>query len=844
MREHFVPVVSLLLLCAGSLLGIGSVSRAHAQSAPGDTLYVDKGASGADDGSSWADAYTSLPDALAAARTNGTDDAVWVAAGTYYPDEGASAVADDRTASFRVEDGIDLRGHFSGDEEKLSDRTLARDAPKTVLSGEIQQDGDATNNAYTVLRMTGGAAGELHIEAGAANGSGPHGRGGGAHVSGGTLHHAVLTDNRAGRGAALLVTGNPTLEVLRVTGNRATGDAPTGGGSIYFNGDASTVEHLTVADNTADHGPTGLYFIDSDATLNDLGAGPNTTNDVRQTVTATINGSTLQEGQPLPNADLTFTNADADTTVGTTTSDSNGDYSFATSYPEDQSYTLSVGANTEDHAATTTSISLDDTDTTYTADLDLERLIYDLTVNTDDANTTNAVNANGAVTNNGTNLADYTTGNDGQATVQINTSASQVSNEADTTNYDSSSETVSLGGSKSVSSTLNLLPIQYTFDGTVTDQDGTAVNDATVSFDDTDGNQITTTTNTSGEYTITGSINNGDLEENEYLTTTADKDGYNSSSKNTTADPDNRTKTLDITIEKQSTVDRIPVTFTTKTVGDTLYTNGYGETLTYQVSTDDTTFTATGGESADIPIRDGDNLEISSSDSAYLSTLAANNTDGEPKPFNVSGFPDEPDYQNTTISIPKASITNQKQIVGFPDTSPDGRDVGNIYVPFVNEATRYTERQAGDETLDKVPIWIFDENDSFVNKAQNAVDAVRDVLPYPTEGPYVISGTNALVDSAEARNEFNYHYVEGGSNTNTQFYNNGYIKSSNNSFSGSTNQGTRISETYSGLVDMDNQGGTEINVYVFDDDGTFDKNEAALPVVMEYHSLAGSSLQP
>ncbi|WP_263788636.1 hypothetical protein [Salinibacter grassmerensis] len=557
MRDTFL--LAALLLLGGTL----SPAAAHVAS---DTIYVDTDASGAEDGSSWTDAYTSLQDGLNAARSNSEEDDVWVAGGTYYPDEGASVQPDDRAESFRVESGIDLRGHFSGDEESLSGRTLARGGPKTILSGEIQQDGSASNNAYTVLRLTGGSAGEVHIENGSATGSGAQSRGGGAHVSGGTLHHAVLTGNRAGRGAALLVTGSPSLDVLQVTGNHATGS-----GALYFNGDASTVEHLTVADNTADSGPTGLYFIDSDAALEDVAAGSNASSAVAE---------------------------------------------------------------------------------------------------------------------------------------------------------------------------------------------------------------------------------------------------------------------------------RIPITFTTKTVGDTLYTNGYGETLTYQVSTDDTTFTATGGESANVPIKDGDNLEISSSDSAYLSTIAGNNTDGEPKPFNVSGFPDEPDYQNTTISVPKASVTNQYQIVGFPDTSPDGRDVGNIYVPFVNEATRYTERQAGNETLDQVPIWIFNENDSFVNKAQNAVDAVRDVLPYSTEGPYVISGTNALIDSAEARNEFNYHYVEGGSNGNNQFYDSGYIESGSNRFSGAAVKRTRISETYSGLVDMEQQNGTEINVYVFDSDGSFDENEAAFPVNMEYNSKPGSILQP
>ncbi len=287
MRDRFGLAIFLLFVCAAALPVLCALTLPGSARAQPD-IYVDKGASGAGDGTSWTDAYTSLQDALQAARSNGTDDAVWVAAGTYYPDEGSSANPDDRTESFRVESGIDLRGHFSGDEETLGDRTLARGGPKTVLSGEIQQDGTQSNNAYTVLRLTGGSAGELHVEGGAANGSGPQRRGGGAYVTGGTLHHAVLSGNRARRGAALFATGSPALEVLRVTGNHATE-----AGALYFSGDASTAEHLTVADNTAGSGPTGLYFIDSDAAIEDVATGPNTTSAVAERVSITFTTNTI-----------------------------------------------------------------------------------------------------------------------------------------------------------------------------------------------------------------------------------------------------------------------------------------------------------------------------------------------------------------------------------------------------------------------------------------------------------------------------------------------------------------------------------------------------------------------
>ena len=52
------------------------------------TIYVDVDASGSNDGSSWTNAYIYLQDALDVA-VSGND--IWVAKGTYYPDEDKDA---------------------------------------------------------------------------------------------------------------------------------------------------------------------------------------------------------------------------------------------------------------------------------------------------------------------------------------------------------------------------------------------------------------------------------------------------------------------------------------------------------------------------------------------------------------------------------------------------------------------------------------------------------------------------------------------------------------------------------------------------------------------------------
>ena len=74
-------------------------------------VYVDASAGGAQDGTSWSNAFKSLRDALSAAFPG---DQVWVAAGTYRPDEGVGATPGDRAATFQLLPQVELYGGFAG----------------------------------------------------------------------------------------------------------------------------------------------------------------------------------------------------------------------------------------------------------------------------------------------------------------------------------------------------------------------------------------------------------------------------------------------------------------------------------------------------------------------------------------------------------------------------------------------------------------------------------------------------------------------------------------------------------------------------------------------------------
>ncbi len=128
---HTGRPTSLSGTLAFCLLAVG----ADAQS----VLYVDDSAAGAGTGSNWCDAFVDLQDALAAAATSGIVTEIRVARGTYTPDQGVGETPGDRTATFRLLNGVALRGGYAGcgapDPDERDEIVYA-----TILSGDLNGD--------------------------------------------------------------------------------------------------------------------------------------------------------------------------------------------------------------------------------------------------------------------------------------------------------------------------------------------------------------------------------------------------------------------------------------------------------------------------------------------------------------------------------------------------------------------------------------------------------------------------------------------------------------------------------------------------------------------------------
>ena len=296
------------------------------------TLYVDASlASGANDGSSWGNAFQGSGGLQLALAAAGPGDQVWVADGTYLPTSTAS-----RTVSFGLESGVAIYGGFASGETLLSQRDPATNV--AVLSGDLAGNdggGSFTENSFHVVRGNGANATAVldgfTITGGNANGSsvGDDDRGGGfllvageqativnclvqgnrctfgggagyIRMSGSTFtrcrflnnlggsfggafdmansvtaefRRCIFTGNSAARAGGIEIFGGSTTKVYDClfTGNTSTGAG--GGGAMFISGSPAVVRGCTVTGNTSNVNATAGILVSS-------GGGPTVVNSI------------------------------------------------------------------------------------------------------------------------------------------------------------------------------------------------------------------------------------------------------------------------------------------------------------------------------------------------------------------------------------------------------------------------------------------------------------------------------------------------------------------------------------------------------------------------------------
>lgn len=255
----------------------------------GGTFFVDDDAGGADDGSSWTDAFDDLQEALAAVHPG---DEIWVAEGVYTP----SAVGD-RRASFELPDSVEIYGGFSGSEIDRTQRDWQ--ANQTILSGDIGVLGDPSDNTNHIViaeYVGSGAVLDGFVVADAWNSSPGHESGAGIHCYSASpvFRNLVVTRNAASYGGGgMWIWGDSTPTLIAVTFTQNSAAIWGGGlciqgtachvenahfsrnlssmdGGAIFAGGPVTLQNVTIADNVAIREGGGAWFVGVDQILTNV----------------------------------------------------------------------------------------------------------------------------------------------------------------------------------------------------------------------------------------------------------------------------------------------------------------------------------------------------------------------------------------------------------------------------------------------------------------------------------------------------------------------------------------------------------------------------------------------
>jgi len=218
-------------------------------------VYVNKNATGANNGNSWADAYTTIQVGINDAEI--ANEEVWVAKGTY-------------TEAIIMKTGVKLYGGFNGTETSRSQRNWITNV--TIIDASTARGGSPAYHVVVMGSITNATIDGFTIKGGKANGGTEFDkRGAGIYCANlnntNTIANNIITENSASDdgGGISCLTASPVI-----IGNTISGDsAVDSGGGIYCRDTSSpNITNNTISGNSADYG-SGIFCNNS---------SPNTTN--------------------------------------------------------------------------------------------------------------------------------------------------------------------------------------------------------------------------------------------------------------------------------------------------------------------------------------------------------------------------------------------------------------------------------------------------------------------------------------------------------------------------------------------------------------------------------------
>ena len=211
--------------------------------------FVRSNATGANNGTSWADAYTNLNIAL----SNTLSGQVWVAAGTYRPVTCNPCSDAQRQIFFELLPDVQLYGGFAGTETALNQRDYENNL--TILSGDIGVANDSTDNSYKIVYTRNSTTNTIIdgfiIEEGNADGSFGFSSGGGIFIDANDsatgdlqVRNCTIRNNYAGGGGGVAIdcvlggTSNALFRNCLFEGNTASLQVVSTGAAIFMQGNS------------------------------------------------------------------------------------------------------------------------------------------------------------------------------------------------------------------------------------------------------------------------------------------------------------------------------------------------------------------------------------------------------------------------------------------------------------------------------------------------------------------------------------------------------------------------------------------------------------------------------
>ncbi|MHC4559969.1 MAG: hypothetical protein ACYS80_21985 [Planctomycetota bacterium] len=190
------------------------------------TIYVDDDAAGANDGSSWTNAYKFLQDALSDANSADKPVETRVAQGIYRPDRSTSEPngTGDRTATFQLISDVALKGGYAG-LGQADPNVRDIEAYETILSGDLIGNDVDVNDPCDLQNEPTRAENSFHVVTGS-----------------GTSETSVL-------------------DAFTITGGNASGEPFSSdyGGGMYNDSGSSRITHCKFIYNSAEGYGGGLY---------------------------------------------------------------------------------------------------------------------------------------------------------------------------------------------------------------------------------------------------------------------------------------------------------------------------------------------------------------------------------------------------------------------------------------------------------------------------------------------------------------------------------------------------------------------------------------------------------